>query len=126
MSPSASAVADFSVDESGFNAAMNRQKEQARAAGKFKMDKALDYQGAGNTFVGYEQLQMNAHVLALYVDGTPVHALKAGQSGVVVLDTTNTAKAFADLSVGGGEVTFASVDSAGNPSTDICSVDSST
>ena len=34
------------VDEDGFNAAMNRQKEQARAAGKFKMDKALDYSGA--------------------------------------------------------------------------------
>ncbi len=77
-----------SVDADGFNAAMNRQKEQARAAGKFKMDKALDYQGAGNRFVGYEHLQADARVLALYVDGTPVSQLQPGQSGVVVLDTT--------------------------------------
>jgi alanyl-tRNA synthetase len=39
---------------------MERQKTQARAAGKFKMDKALEYTGAGNTFVGYEQLQQTA------------------------------------------------------------------
>jgi Ser-tRNA(Ala) deacylase AlaX len=67
---------------------MDKQKSQARAAGKFKMDKALDYSGAGNHFVGYEQLQASAKVLALYLDGTPVAELKAGQSGVVVLSTT--------------------------------------
>ena len=78
----------LSVDEDGFNAAMNRQKEQARAAGKFKMDKALDYSGAGNAFVGYEALQADAQVLALYVDGTTVTELKPGQTGVVVLSTT--------------------------------------
>jgi alanyl-tRNA synthetase len=76
------------VDADGFNAAMNRQKEQARAAGKFKMDKALDYSGIGNAFVGYDTLQADAKVLALYVDGTPVNDLKAGQTGVVVLDAT--------------------------------------
>ena len=79
---------NLKVDEDGFHAAMNRQKEQARAAGKFKMDKALDYSGAGNAFVGYEALQADAKVLALYVDGTPVTQMQAGQSGVVVLDTT--------------------------------------
>ena len=76
------------VDADGFNTAMTRQKEQARAAGKFKMDKALDYSGQGNDFVGYEQLSSHAKVLALYVDGVPVSALEAGQAGVVVLDTT--------------------------------------
>jgi alanyl-tRNA synthetase len=76
------------VDEAGFAAAMDKQKSQARAAGKFKMDKALDYSGAGNQFVGYEQLQASAKVLALYLEGTPVAELKAGQSGVVVLSTT--------------------------------------
>ncbi len=76
------------VDEAGFNAAMGRQKEQARAAGKFKMDKALDYSGDGNAFVGYEKLQSKARVLALYVDGSPTQALRPGQAGVVVLDTT--------------------------------------
>jgi len=78
----------LSVDEAGFAAAMDKQKTQARAAGKFKMDKALDYSGAGNAFVGYEDLTSHAKVLALYVDGTPVQTLQAGQQGVVVLDTT--------------------------------------
>jgi alanyl-tRNA synthetase len=67
---------------------MEKQKAQARAAGKFKMDKALDYSGAGNDFVGYEDLTANAKVLALYADGNAVTELQAGQSGVVVLDTT--------------------------------------
>ena len=79
---------DLSVDEAGFATAMERQKAQARAAGKFKMDRALEYTGASNTFVGYDELQATAKVLALYVDGTPVTELKAGQNGVVVLDTT--------------------------------------
>ncbi len=79
---------DLSVDEAGFTAAMERQKSQARAAGKFKMDRALEYTGAGNTFVGYDELQATAKVLALYVEGTPVAEIKAGQSGVAVLDTT--------------------------------------
>ena len=76
------------VDEAGFAAAMEKQKSQARAAGKFKMDKALEYSGVGNTFVGYESLHANAKVVALYVDGQAVNALQAGQDGVVVLDNT--------------------------------------
>ncbi|MSP36211.1 MAG: alanine--tRNA ligase [Limnohabitans sp.] len=79
---------DLSVDEAGFAAAMERQKSQARAAGKFKMDRALEYSGAGNTFVGYDELQTNTKVLALYVDGVPATVLNAGQEGAVVLDTT--------------------------------------
>ncbi len=78
----------LSVDEAGFHAAMDKQKAQARAAGKFKMDKALEYTGAGNTFVGYEQLDATGKIVALYLDGTSVATLKAGQSGVVVLDST--------------------------------------
>ncbi len=76
------------VDEAGFAAAMERQKAQARAAGKFKMDKALDYSGAGNEFVGYEQLQQQSKVVGLYLDGVAVAELKSGQTGVVVLDST--------------------------------------
>jgi alanyl-tRNA synthetase len=78
----------LSVDEAGFAAAMEKQKAQARAAGKFKMDKALDYTGAGNTFVGYDDLKATAKVVAVYVDGASVAELKHGQAGVVVLDTT--------------------------------------
>lgn len=78
----------LSVDEAGFKAAMDRQKSQARAAGKFKMDKALEYTGAGNRFVGYDKLEASARIVALYVDGTSTAVLKTGQNGVVVLDTT--------------------------------------
>ena len=76
------------VDADGFEAAMQRQKAQGRAAGKFKMDRALEYTGAGNVFVGYELLAAESKVLAIYVDQAPVASLKTGQSGVVVLDTT--------------------------------------
>jgi alanyl-tRNA synthetase len=78
----------LSVDEAGFAAAMEAQKAKGRAAGKFKMDKALDYTGAGNEFVGYEKLEATAKIVALYADGTSVAALKVGQTGTVVLDTT--------------------------------------
>jgi len=78
----------LTVDEAGFRAAMEAQKAKGRAAGKFKMDKALDYTGAGNTFVGYEQLDATAKIVALYLDCTPVAELKTGQQGVVVLDST--------------------------------------
>jgi alanyl-tRNA synthetase len=78
----------LSVDEAGFALAMDKQKTQARAAGKFKMDRALDYTGTNNAFVGYEQLQADSKIVALYLDGVPVAALKAGQTGVVVLDST--------------------------------------
>jgi alanyl-tRNA synthetase len=76
------------VDEAGFHAAMERQKTQARAAGKFKMERGLDYAGSGNEFVGYGALQASAKVLALYRDGVPVAELKHGQAGVVVLEAT--------------------------------------
>ena len=44
------------VDEAGFDAAMQHQKDTARAAGKFKMDKALAYDGAPSRFTGYTSL----------------------------------------------------------------------
>ena len=79
---------DATVDVEGFEKAMQRQKDAARAAGKFKMDKALAYDGAPSRFTGYTSLQEQATVLALYADGAPVQQLQAGQSGVVVLDVT--------------------------------------
>jgi alanyl-tRNA synthetase len=78
----------LSVDEAGFHLAMDKQKAQARAAGKFKMDKALDYTGAGHAFTGYTLLEEPAKVVALYSDGTAVPSLNAGQNGIVVLSTT--------------------------------------
>ncbi|KQO12329.1 alanine--tRNA ligase [Acidovorax sp. Leaf76] len=79
---------DVEVDEAGFKAAMEKQKAQARAAGKFKMDKALEYTGDINQFTGYDKLAEAAKIVAIYVDGTSTAALKTGQTGVVVLDTT--------------------------------------
>src|SRR4051812_41588097 len=76
------------VDEAGFNAAMQKQKAAGRAAGKFKMDRALEYGGAGNVFTGYESLQETARVVALYKDGTPVEQLEEGQPRGGVLDKT--------------------------------------
>ncbi len=78
----------LTVDEEGFKAAMERQKSQARAAGKFKMDRALEYTGADGEFVGYTTLGSTATVTALYADGVSVQRLEEGQAGVVVLDTT--------------------------------------
>ncbi|MFZ3083592.1 alanine--tRNA ligase [Rhodoferax ferrireducens] len=76
------------VDEIGFHAAMEKQKAQGRAAGKFRMDRALEYSGDGNDFVGYERLTEVTKIVALYADSTPVSELKAGQTGVVVLAAT--------------------------------------
>lgn len=81
---------DMIVDEAAFDAAMNRQREQARAAGKFKLAAGtLDYTGDKTTFHGYDQLvRETARVTALFVDGTSVDAMQPGQTGVVVLDHT--------------------------------------
>jgi alanyl-tRNA synthetase len=76
------------VDAGAFNAAMARQKEQARAAGKFKMAANLDYSGPVTSFHGYERLETKGNVLALYKDGAPVNQLVEGDLGVVVLDDT--------------------------------------
>nr|MBP9686080.1 alanine--tRNA ligase [Rhodoferax sp.] len=79
---------DLSVDEAGFASAMEQQKAKGRAAGKFKMDRALDYSGDSNDFVGYEHLTDTTKVIALYADGISANELKAGQNGVVVLSST--------------------------------------
>ncbi|HMZ00186.1 MAG TPA: alanine--tRNA ligase, partial [Burkholderiaceae bacterium] len=77
------------VDEAGFNAAMNRQREQARASAKFKMAAGLEYSGAATAFHGYEHLVCEtAKVSAIYIDGAPVQRAKAGDDVVIVLDHT--------------------------------------
>ncbi|WP_421883023.1 alanine--tRNA ligase [Methylibium sp.] len=77
------------VDQAGFDAAMKRQREQARAAGKFKMAAGLDYSGAATIFHGYEHLvHEGARVTAVYVDGSAMPSAKAGDDAVIVLDHT--------------------------------------
>jgi alanyl-tRNA synthetase len=78
-----------SVDEAGFRAAMARQKEQARAAAKFKVASGLAYSGSDTQFHGYEHLVCEtSQVVAVYVDGSPVARAKAGDDAVIVLDHT--------------------------------------
>jgi alanyl-tRNA synthetase len=79
---------NVTLDEAGFAAAMEQQKKTARAAGKFKMAAGVEYAGEKTKFVGYDSLVHNTHVLALYAEGVSVQELKAGQDGIVVLDTT--------------------------------------
>jgi len=77
------------VDGAGFDAAMQRQREQARSKAKFKMAQGLAYDGEATTFHGYEHLVCeHAKVSAIYVDGTPVTKAQAGDDVVVVLDHT--------------------------------------
>jgi len=77
------------VDTAGFEAAMGRQREQARAAAKFKVAQGLAYSGADTTFHGYDALAHDsAKVVALYVDGSAVEVARAGDDAVVVLDHT--------------------------------------
>jgi len=78
-----------SVDSAGFEIAMQRQRDQARAAGKFKMAQGLDYRGEPTQFLGYEQVALeDARVTALYRDGSPVESIQPGESAVVVLNRT--------------------------------------
>ena len=79
---------EVTVDAAAFDAAMARQKEQARAAGKFKMAANLEYDGPATTFHGYDVLEEKGNILALYKDGAPVNELLEGEMGVVVLDHT--------------------------------------
>jgi len=80
---------DVAVDFQGFDAAIKIQRNRARAAGKFKAAEGLVYDGVATDFKGYEQLAVDdATIQALYVDGTAVTEVSAGQAAVVVLDIT--------------------------------------
>jgi len=77
------------VDADGFEVAMQKQRDQARAAGKFKVAQGLDYKGTPTQFHGYDTLKHEgAKVTALYVDGSAVPSVKAGDAAVIVLDNT--------------------------------------
>ena len=77
------------VDYAGFEAAMERQRERARAASRFTAAASLEYRGAATEFHGYDALQLEAKVVALYdKEGVQVAELGAGSGGIVVLDRT--------------------------------------
>ena len=80
---------DVTVDAEGFDLAMQKQRDQARAAGKFKVAQGLEYSGKPTQFHGYDTLKHEgAKVTALYVDGSAVQSIKAGDAAVIVLDNT--------------------------------------
>jgi alanyl-tRNA synthetase len=79
---------DVILDEAGFHAAMEKQKSTARAAGKFEMAAGIEYSGPKTGFVGYDTLADAGKIIALYVDGTAVQKILAGQDAIVVLDHT--------------------------------------
>ena len=79
---------DVQVDHDGFEVAMQHQRQQARAAGKFKAAEDLVYNGKETVFHGYESLQTEGTITALYVEGVSVTAVEAGQDAIVVLDNT--------------------------------------
>lgn len=76
------------ADMDGFEKAMQRQREQARAAGKFKMAASVEYSGVKTAFRGYDTLELEGKITALYVGGTAVEKVVEGQEAVVVLDST--------------------------------------
>jgi alanyl-tRNA synthetase len=76
------------IDMAGFEAAMDQQRERARAASRFVQATGLEYSGSKTEFHGYETLTLAAKVAALYREGAKVQALKSGEHGTVVLDRT--------------------------------------
>ena len=76
------------IDMAGFEAAMEAQRERARAASRFATSAGLAYTGNKTEFHGYETLSLRSRVIALYREGTQVNELQSGDVGVVVLDRT--------------------------------------
>jgi len=79
---------NVTVDEAGFDRAMEAQRERARAASQFKAGAQLEYSGQKTRFRGYETLSAEGRIVALYREGSPVESLAAGERGVVVLSST--------------------------------------
>ena len=80
---------NLKVDEAGFEAAMEEQRRRARDASGFGADyNAMIRVDGASEFKGYDHLELNAKVTALFVDGKSVDSIAAGQDAVVVLDQT--------------------------------------
>ncbi|WP_326391031.1 alanine--tRNA ligase [Escherichia coli] len=80
---------NIKVDEDGFEAAMEEQRRRAREASGFGADyNAMIRVDSASEFKGYDHLELNGKVTALFVDGKAVDAINTGQEAVVVLDQT--------------------------------------
>jgi alanyl-tRNA synthetase len=76
------------VDYAGFEAAMERQRERARAASRFSMSTSVTYSGHQTEFHGYDTLTLECTVVALYHEGTRTEVIEAGDAAIAVLDRT--------------------------------------
>ncbi len=76
------------IDHAGFESAMQKQRERARAASRFTAQAGMDYSGQGTEFHGYDTLHLDGKIVALYKDGAPAQRIEAGDDAVVVLDRT--------------------------------------
>ena len=80
---------ELTIDEAGFEAAMEAQRERARAASQFGLDYNQVLKVDGDTlFEGYSSTEGSAQIIALLRDGQNVDVLAEGEAGVVVLDRT--------------------------------------
>ncbi|EMB6812504.1 alanine--tRNA ligase [Salmonella enterica] len=80
---------NIKVDEAGFEASMEEQRRRAREASGFGADyNAMIRVDSASEFKGYDHLELNGKVTALFVDGKAVEVINAGQEAVVVLDQT--------------------------------------
>ena len=78
----------IAIDHAGFEQAMARQRERARATSKFTMQDGIAYSGLPTQFHGYENVQYEGQVLAIYRQGSRVDFIEADDEAVVVLDQT--------------------------------------
>jgi len=78
----------ITVDFAGFEHAMQMQRERARAASKFSLGRSLSFDGEKTEFVGYDSLQQDARIVALYKEGSQVNEITSGDEAVIVLDRT--------------------------------------
>ena len=79
---------NISIDQKGFDKAMEAQKSMARSSNKFKMKMNIDYSGDATVFKGYESSECKAKVLALFRGDQSTKELLKGESGIVILDVT--------------------------------------
>ena len=80
---------NIKVDEAGFEAAMEEQRRRARESSGFGADyNAMIRVDSASEFKGYDHLELNGKVTALFIDGKAVDSVSAGQEAVVILDQT--------------------------------------
>ncbi len=78
----------ITVDFAGFQDAMEKQRTRARVASKFIVQNGLEYQGGATEFTGYDRLEDDSEILAIYRDSIMVETVQAGDEAVIILDRT--------------------------------------